>query len=378
MTPDRRSPRKVADRFLSFQMEPNNHAIVTNISDEGLGFYAYSPVTESGTIRFSFLENGRRIEASGELVWTDSTKKTGGLRFASLPPADRERIWNWMGHASASTGTASEPAPAQSKESLPLGVGPPQANVALTPYVPPPGVLFPKPTAPGFALLGDDSPYAAHARDQEMPFPGSSTKFFRGFATGVIVSAVLVAILFFADGNRVGGWLTIARAWIGASPAPQSAPAAPPPAGVDPSGLPSGDSIEAPAASAPLPKSAVGDSTPSGAAAQTATEPPVVDDHVTRAPESVPPDGGDADLGLAQSYLSGKTRPPNSAAAARLLWTAVEKGNVTAEIALADLYARGDGVTKSCEQARVLLRAAGKSSREASPELSQIIRAGCP
>jgi TPR repeat protein len=106
-----------------------------------------------------------------------------------------------------------------------------------------------------------------------------------------------------------------------------------------------------------------------------------VDDHVTRAPESLPPiaaDPGDADLALAQSYLSGNTGPAGSAAAASFLWAAVEKGNVTAEITLADLYARGDGVTKSCEQARVLLRAAsGKGSSEASQNLSQIIRRDC-
>ena len=106
-----------------------------------------------------------------------------------------------------------------------------------------------------------------------------------------------------------------------------------------------------------------------------------MDDHVTRAPESLPPiaaDPGDGDLTLAQSYLSGKRGPPGSAAAASFLWAAVEKGNVTAEIMLADLYARGDGVTKSCEQARVLLRAAaGKNSSEASQNLSQIIRREC-
>ena len=111
------------------------------------------------------------------------------------------------------------------------------------------------------------------------------------------------------------------------------------------------------------------------------TEPPIANDHVTQAPESPPPtgvDAGDADVALARSYLSGKTGPSVSTAAASFLWAAVEKGNVTAEIMLADLYARGDGVTKSCEQARVLLRAAaGKSSSEASQNLSLIIRRDC-
>ena len=102
-----------------------------------------------------------------------------------------------------------------------------------------------------------------------------------------------------------------------------------------------------------------------------------------RAPASLPPkpaDSGDADLAQAQHYLnlSDRTEPGAHVAATRFLWAAVEKGNVTAEITLADLYARGDGVTKSCDQARVLLRAAsGKSGSDASQELAQVIRRGC-
>ncbi len=54
MTPNRQSPRTVLDRILCIQMEPDNHAIVRNISDEGLGFHAVYPMTKSGMIRFSF------------------------------------------------------------------------------------------------------------------------------------------------------------------------------------------------------------------------------------------------------------------------------------------------------------------------------------
>jgi hypothetical protein len=390
MTPDRQSPRTVLDRILCIQIEPDNHAIVRNISDEGLGFHAVYPIAESGMIRFSFPEqNGHRIEATGELVWTDSTKKTGGLRFASLSGACHEQIRNWVAQAAApaNTGAASAAATPQPKEMPFPGVSPPRASVAPTPHVPPPVMPLPQPfTAPYFAVFDDNSTHEGYTQDQEMSFPHARTKLFLGFVTGVIVSTILVAaILFFADGYRVGGSLTTWRAPIGASPAPQVAPAVSPPAAVPPplvsSDSPSAGSIEASAASAHH-SGVAGDSKGNGASGQRATEPPFVEDHVTRAPESLPPvaaDPGDADLALAQSYLSGKTGPPGSTAAASFLWAAVEKGNVTAEITLADLYARGDGVTKSCEQARVLLRAAaGKSSSEASQNLSQIIRRDCP
>ena len=64
---------------------------------------------------------------------------------------------------------------------------------------------------------------------------------------------------------------------------------------------------------------------------------------------------GSADLRLAQRYLGGSMGARDSSEAAKLLWRAVGKQNTTAAILLSGLYARGDGVPKSCDQARLLL-----------------------
>ena len=97
MADDRRSPRRVANTVHTFQLEPKNDAVVLNFSDAGLGFRARNPLmTQRGPIRFSFSENGQQFEAIGELAWTDSTRKTGGLCLDSLPQVDRERIQNWI------------------------------------------------------------------------------------------------------------------------------------------------------------------------------------------------------------------------------------------------------------------------------------------
>jgi zinc-ribbon domain/Sel1 repeat len=48
----------------------------------------------------------------------------------------------------------------------------------------------------------------------------------------------------------------------------------------------------------------------------------------------------------------------DSAAAAAWLWKATAKGNPDAPVRLADMYAKGDGVPRSCEQALILLQAA--------------------
>ena len=45
----------------------------------------------------------------------------------------------------------------------------------------------------------------------------------------------------------------------------------------------------------------------------------------------------------------------DAAAAAAWLWKATAKGNPDAPVRLADMYVKGDGVPRSCEQALVLL-----------------------
>jgi hypothetical protein len=73
---------------------------------------------------------------------------------------------------------------------------------------------------------------------------------------------------------------------------------------------------------------------------------------------------------------------PNAAqdrsAEATRLWSAVASGNSSAEVSLARLYLRGDGVPRNCEQARVLLRAAVKAgSAEARLQLKKLRTRGC-
>jgi hypothetical protein len=87
---------------------------------------------------------------------------------------------------------------------------------------------------------------------------------------------------------------------------------------------------------------------------------------------------GTQELLLAERYLEGKGTTPDPAAAARWLWKAVGKDNPRAALMLADLYAHGDGVSKSCDQARVLLGVAvGKGVSEAEPRLRNLETNGC-
>ena len=88
---------------------------------------------------------------------------------------------------------------------------------------------------------------------------------------------------------------------------------------------------------------------------------------------------GAEELALAQRYLSGGNGVQrNSAEAAELLWKSVAKHNSGATLLLADLYLRGDGVSKNCDQARVLLdSAARKGITGAGERLRNLQAFGC-
>jgi hypothetical protein len=87
---------------------------------------------------------------------------------------------------------------------------------------------------------------------------------------------------------------------------------------------------------------------------------------------------GQKEFEQARDILKGNRRQRDLPQAVELLWTAVRKGYVPAEVTLADLFARGDGVEKSCDQARVLLQAAiQKGSPEGRRRLELLKKQGC-
>lgn len=88
---------------------------------------------------------------------------------------------------------------------------------------------------------------------------------------------------------------------------------------------------------------------------------------------------GAEDLALATDYLNGRRGPRDSAEAAKFLWKAVGKENPSAILLLSDMYLVGDGVPKSCDQARLLLNAAvRKNVPQAAQKLRNLQSAGCP
>jgi TPR repeat protein len=103
----------------------------------------------------------------------------------------------------------------------------------------------------------------------------------------------------------------------------------------------------------------------------------------TRAIAKNPPEtasrNGSEELSMAQAYLSGTSgEPRNSAEAAKWLWKSMAKHNSTATLTLADLYLKGDGVAKNCDQARVLLDSAARAGmKQAGEQLRHLQAFGC-
>jgi len=86
---------------------------------------------------------------------------------------------------------------------------------------------------------------------------------------------------------------------------------------------------------------------------------------------------GALELAMAEEYLTGKRGPRNTAVAATFLWKAVSKENTTATLLLSDLYRTGDGVPKSCDQARLLLYAAARKNVPEAGRKLRDLQAGC-
>jgi len=176
--PERRqSARTPLHEFAYINIEGNNGGSVLNVSEGGLCFHSIAPVERNGTIRFWFAEHNRRIEAAGKLAWTDETKKTGGVQFTALPAGAREQIRKWIRQSATPSSSNRPSVPA----SLPVFSSPVVGLETTT--------VFDSAAAP-----------ADVSRGAGVLRPGSG--FSRGLATGLLLSAFVLAVLVFHDYRR--------------------------------------------------------------------------------------------------------------------------------------------------------------------------------
>ncbi len=107
--------------------------------------------------------------------------------------------------------------------------------------------------------------------------------------------------------------------------------------------------------------------------------PPPTTPITEKEPQARTAGNGAEELATAQGYLNGANgQERNRTEAAKWLWKSVAKHNADATLLLADLYLKGQGVGKNCDQARVLLDAAArKGMKDAGQRLRHLQAFGC-
>ena len=365
--------RKRLGRISYIEFEAGRGGIVLDASEKGLGFRAAEAVQQLGPGRVRIWISPlpeERIEITGSVVWTDSSNKTGGLRFieTGADSSDQIRTWLWRpSEGDLSPQFEPSPWPARSAETLPEAQDETRynANLPRSPVASRaktqlgearPVGLRPVPGMPSLFT----STSSGQSQDSQASQRGIAYRLATGFLIGVFV--VAVAALFEVFRPEIGTLLIrLGEEITGISPQPQTSSPLPSSA---PAPAPPSASIEA----KPAQNEASGDSDlgPDSSGQVDSQSPNLAIPRTKVAPDRSP-----------------SRRSPNSAqdrsAELTRLWSAVASGNSSAEVDLARLYLRGDGVPRNCEQATVLLQAAAKRGNvEARQQLKELQTSGCP
>lgn len=366
-------PRKRPGAISYFEFEAGSGGIVLDASEKGLAFQAADAVEQLGPSRmFISPHPEERIELSGDVVWTDRTKKTGGLRFIDLGADSCNRIRGWLKQAGES-GVADEqgyPLPTSALQQVPE-IPRCNSNLDTSPIPPlPMRVRRPRPVEPRLApillpLMNPDLTL------QSQDSSGVRRGFLRHIATGFLIVAFVLACVAVAENLGLVGKIRpkVADALIrlgeklNGTTDSQSRSSSP---------LPDLPQVPTPPSSAaksivdaPQPEP-LASSDPVNSSAQNNSETPSL---------KIPRTKDDA--GHSAYSQTSRLAAERSAEVSRL-WSAVGAGSSAAEVDLARLYLKGEGVPRNCEQARILLRAAAKSgNREAHQQLQRLGTYGC-
>ena len=378
MEPDkRRFVRKRTDQLLYAEFGPDNGSILLNLCEEGCSFQSMAPVREE-QLRFSVsVGDGRKLEGDGQMVWSDTSKKTGGLRFLNPSKELQEQIRDWLEETLGTADGKLDPSALESKAkrlrkrlreearaeaelaweegALKAGKTKPAAEIEIE-------------TARADAAGNVSTNLVTHTRaigDLALQLAraagdASSTGTWRGVGA-IALSAILLMTLI--GYRRELGHLVMSFGSSIAGEEEKGGGAAGDARAV-PENVTSNVSSEV---SSPA-KSAVTSDERDTTKENGVQTVPISNEQAT--PPVVVPSG---------AAKRGSSRPEGPGEDVPSLWMSVENGDTQAEVKLAGRYVRGDGVPQSCAQARVLLEAAVKrGSMEAKRRLDELPQAGCP
>lgn len=371
MGSERRSiPRKRPSELSYIQFSEEIGGFVWNASEQGLGFQSVAPVQKGGPLRLCISPDPKnRIELLGTIVWTDESGKFGGLRFNELGPDTRELICSWLaepavsenagqelmspGLATAEAAGSSSGAEQQITDAPSIGkvaqdVVAARVNGGFS--TPPPTNAFPQRAS------------LPKAASQTRYVSGSGSRTTHFFSTAFVICALgLAAAMLFGNFRpEIAGLLIRLGEKLKADSNVQT----------ERYPLPS-----AQANSQDLSQAQLNGRTSSTEAQEKPVSPAPHQDMpgVSTAPATVSPDPQ-----FVTEQVADNRSTKHGRALAQELWSKIGAGDVAAEVKLAEIYLKGNGVPRNCEQARVLLRAASRSGNlQAAQRLRSLQTAGC-
>lgn len=422
--------RTRTDQLLYVELGTGNGGVLRDVSEEGCGFLSIAPIWDQEP-RFAFgIGGGRQIQGEGKIIWVDSSKKLGGLQFLDGTPGFRERVRAWLAEPKAVVAQPEQEAESKADshteilkpiESKPIKV---QSDAqADSPAKQRRRQLREEARAKMEAAererasgsrresqaIGEDAgpkQQGSIGGMQEEIFlhgPGERTwpafvgnqklwKGLAGFALGGAIAVLSVAYRQEAGAllMRLGTSLAGKQQQVASANESSAAPNAPTQiqaGSVDKAESVASEEVErksetlkstgdAPPLKQPEPAAVVTQSTGEGGFGK--EELGVIQKLSSDAEQRTSATAGETP---ALKMLEAKKKEPHHATAEQVqaLWSEVEGGDVSAEVALGEFYARGNGVPKSCGQARMLLNsAAKKGSEEARQKLEQLGDEGCP
>lgn len=391
MNQDKRSiVRKRTQQLVYLELGRDNGGVMLNLTEDGCGFQAITPV-KCGETRFAFqISGGRRIAGEAEVIWVDEVGIVGGLRFLNLPLEARKQIRLWLEETNAPEEPGFEPAAAAPLDAVArksrAGSSAESARSreyrqSASPRVDTRAIEEEVPTPAWANLRAATSPMVHDERfsvpmlREDGPFLASrprSVALWRSIA--VLATATAIAALLVAYQRDVGSSLI----WLGQTLSGRTKASVVPP---ETKPALEGASQDTSAAN-PLPETSAASQKPEEADATPKKLPasalPAQDQPVNPGAPSTINSSERQESVLERQVVRDKPETWDSSESIESLWGAVQGGSVSAERSLAERFVRGEGVIKNCEQAKVLLKAAAdRGSREARLRLYELETQGC-
>jgi hypothetical protein len=358
------------------QFEPEGGGIVVDASEQGLAFHSAAALRQTGPIQLCVSPNPtEQLKLTAEIVWMDETKKSGGLRFTELAAHARNQILQWLSQTSGSEAPAGEfavPSCALVEETdarLRPGNGNPDQLSPDPGSAAPTGADHAIRVPPRFWNVSPESLSPERfplERQRLIPW----RRLLKGLVTGLLILVFAFMPFFFSRNFRyqIGDSLICIGEKLndnhGAVPdASSSAPV--PSANQNSTSIPSvPNAVPEDSAKESLDQSE--DQSDLAASTQTTQTP------------ATATDSRNADRRDSGQHTAHANARSGRSPLARQLWSRLGAGDDSVEVPLAQLYLKGDGVPKNCEQALVLLRAASKNGNiEARQQLRQLGKKPC-